>query len=222
MNAIIITGAGTGLGRELALQYSHKEITTIVIGRTESTLKETQTLIRELGCSSEYFVCDIKDPSSVKEVIHHVCSLYTVTMLINNAGIGHFGELETMDDHLIEEIIQTNIIGTIYMSKYILPYLKKQPKSKLMNIISTAGLRGKVNESVYCASKFAVRGFTESLYKELESTPISVSAVYMGGMDTPFWDDSNHVKDKSRLRSAKLIAEQIFKEDDGRLEIHIR
>ena len=71
-----------------------------------------------------------------------------------------------------------------------------------MNIISTAGLRGKVNEAVYAASKFAVRGFTESLQKEYEGSRMKINAVYMGGMDTPFWEGSNHVK--IPLASARL------------------
>lgn len=89
-----------------------------------------------------------------------------------------------------------------------------------MNIISTAGLRGKVNESVYCASKFAIRGFSESLLKELEGR-IKVVAVYMGGMDTPFWNNTDHVKDKSRFKSPREVALKIKELDDGRCEIVI-
>jgi len=71
-----------------------------------------------------------------------------------------------------------------------------------------------VNEAVYVASKFAVRGFTESLQKEYEGSGIKFNAVYMGGMDTPFWDESDHIRDKSRLRSAKEIAEIIIGQMD--------
>jgi len=89
----------------------------------------------------------------------------------------------------------------------------KGGKGHILNIISTAGLRGKVNEDVYAASKFAVRGFTESLQKEYEASTIKITAVYMGGMDTPFWTDSDHISDRSRLRSpsevAKLIIHQL-------------
>jgi short-subunit dehydrogenase len=91
----------------------------------------------------------------------------------------------------------------------------------VINIISTAGLKGKVNESVYCASKYAVRGFTESLQEELKDK-LDVTAVYMGGMATPFWDQSTHIKDKSRLKSATEVAKYIFKHDDGRRVIEVK
>ena len=134
--------------------------------------------------------------------------------LVNNAGVGHFGPFEGIETAQISEMLDTNVLGTILMTKAILPHLQKNGQGRIMNIISTAGLRGKVNEAVYVASKFAVRGFTESLQKEYEGSEIKFNAVYMGGMDTPFWDKSDHIKDKSRLRSAKEIAEIIMEKLD--------
>lgn len=137
-------------------------------------------------------------------------------ILINNAGVGIFGPIEDMEYKDIDTVIDTNVKGTIYMTKALMPMIKE----KIMNIISTAGLRGKVNESVYCASKFAIRGFSESLLKELEDR-IKVVAVYMGGMDTPFWNNTDHVKDKSRFKSPREVALKIKELDDGRCEIVI-
>lgn len=112
-----------------------------------------------------------------------------------------------MKNNEIAEMIDTNVIGTIQMTGTILSHLNE---GHIINIISTAGLRGKVNEAVYCASKFALKGFTESLQKEYEGTGIKFTAVYMGGMDTPFWEDSDHIKDTSRLRSSSDVAEIII------------
>lgn len=98
----------------------------------------------------------------------------------NNAGIGYFGRLQEISPTEISQMIDTNVKGTIYVTKAILPTFLERNARKIMNIISTAGLRGKVLETAYCTSKFAVRGFTESLVKELEPTSISVSGVYMG------------------------------------------
>ncbi|MDY0407553.1 SDR family oxidoreductase [Paracerasibacillus soli] len=116
--------------------------------------------------------------------------------------------------------MDTNIKGGILTVQYALPLIRKS-KGRILNIISTAGLRGKVNESVYCASKFAMRGFTESLQKEWEHEPISITAVYMGGMNTPFWKNSDHVEDPSQLKGPEIVAEQIFNADDRRKEILI-
>ena len=113
---------------------------------------------------------------------------YSIYGLVNNAGVGHFGPFADNSKQQISEMLDTNVLGTILMTKAVLPLLLKNGEGRIMNIISTAGLRGKVNEAVYVASKFAVRGFTESLQKEYEGSQMKINAVYMGGMDTPFWD----------------------------------
>ncbi|WP_308211952.1 SDR family NAD(P)-dependent oxidoreductase [Neobacillus cucumis] len=137
-----------------------------------------------------------------------------IDQVINNAGIGYFGPLEEISADKISDMIDTNVKGTIYVTKAILPTFLERNAGKIMNIISTAGLRGKVQETAYCASKFAIRGFTEALVKELENTSISVSGVYMGGMDTPFWDENNFVTDRSRLKSAKDVAREILEREN--------
>ncbi|XJZ27922.1 SDR family oxidoreductase [Bacillota bacterium Lsc_1132] len=107
---------------------------------------------------------------------------YQVYGLVNNAGVGHFEPLEQLSDQQIHEMLDTNVPGTIQMTKAILPLLLYQGEGHIINIISTAGLRPKVNESVYVASKFWIRGFTESLQKEFEGSNIQFTAVNMGGI----------------------------------------
>lgn len=139
---------------------------------------------------------------------------YKIFGLVNNAGVGNFGPFSKITQQEISEMLNTNVLGTILMTKAVLPFLQEQGEGLLINIISTAGLRGKVNEAVYAASKFAVRGFTESLQKEYENSTIDIKAVYMGGMDTPFWEGGNHVTDTSRFRSAKEVAKMIIEQID--------
>ncbi|GMB09295.1 short-subunit dehydrogenase [Thermolongibacillus altinsuensis] len=222
METIVITGAGTGLGKELALLYAEQGHKLILIGRRKEPLIDVQTKIQAMNGEAYIYPLDITCYEDVHNKVQTILNEHQVTMLVNNAGVGHFGPLEEMTEQQIHEVIDTNVKGTIYVTKAFLPYFKTLPKAKIMNIISTAGLRGKVNESVYVASKFAVRGFTESLIKELEQTNISVTAVYMGGMDTPFWEGSNHIKDRSRLRSPKEVAKTIIAEDRGQAEIIIQ
>lgn len=221
LNSIVITGGGTGLGRALALQYSSPSDHIILIGRTEKSLLETKQLIERKGNTATYFICDLQNLDSIKGTVNSITTTFSVQTLINNSGIGTFGPFTTMDDESIAQMINTNVLGTIYMTKYLLPQLKEHKEAKILNIISTAGLRGKVNEVVYCSSKFAIKGFTESLQKELEASSVTVTGVYMGGMDTPFWNHSTHITDKSRLKSAVEVAKQIKEQDDGKLEIMI-
>lgn len=220
-NAIIITGAGTGLGKELAIVYAQRENEIILTGRRLGPLKEVQEEIVEHGGEAYCYSVDISDMQSVEAAAQEIIASHSVNFLINNAGAGTFGPLESQGLDEIHTVIDTNVKGTIFMTKAFLPYLLAKPEAKIMNIISTAGLRGKVNETVYAASKFAVRGFTESLAKELEGSNVTVTAVYMGGMNTPFWHGNDHIKDKSRLKSPKDVAVEIAEKDQGQPEIHI-
>jgi uncharacterized protein len=222
METIVITGAGTGLGKELALQYAEQGNTIILTGRRLDPLLDVQKEIEQRGGKAFSYTLDIRNYENVKATIEEILKHHQVTCLVNNAGVGYFGPFTSLTEEQIHDMIETNVKGTIFMTKSFLPYFHTIPKAKILNIISTAGLRGKVNESVYVASKFAIRGFSESLVKELEQTNISVTAVYMGGMDTPFWEGTDHIKDRSRLRSAKEVAQQIIAEDNGQPEIIIQ
>lgn len=210
MKSVIVTGAGTGLGRELALRYANVGYHLILVGRSLESLQEVTSLIPD----SQVMVLDIRKKQDVDEKIDLIKQRYEVTGLINNAGIGFFGPFVKMKENDLEQMLQTNVLGTMYMTQAVLPFISESSGSFVMNIISTAGLRGKVNEAAYVASKFAVRGFTESLQKEYEEKPVHISAVYMGGMNTPFWDHSDHVKDPSRFRTPSEVAEMIFSQRD--------
>ncbi|WP_078381761.1 SDR family NAD(P)-dependent oxidoreductase [Sutcliffiella halmapala] len=219
MHTILITGAGTGLGKELALVYAKKGHTIILTGRKNAPLQEVKAMIVADGGRAFSHTLDLTQLADVQRKVAAITEEHTVTYLINNAGVGCFGSLTELASEEIELAIQTNVLGTIYLTKELLPHLLKQQQPKIMNIISTAGQKGKVNESVYVASKFAVRGFTESLQKELEGK-VMVTATYMGGMDTPFWNGTDHIKDKSRLKSPKEVAE-IITSQDVLPEIHV-
>lgn len=210
MKSIIITGAGSGLGKELALRYGRLGYHLLLIGRTLEKLKVVEEQILTENGHADSFAVDISSPSEIQAFISHAGKQYTLYGLINNAGIGHFGPFEQMPLSEIEEMLRINVLGTMYLSQAILPYLAEKNEGLIMNIISTAGLRGKINESGYAASKFAVRGFTESLQIEYALTGINIKAVYMGGMDTPFWDQNNFIKDRSRLRAPAEIADKIL------------
>ena len=210
MKSVIITGAGTGLGRELALKYGKEGFHLILVGRSEENLSEVKNLLNEAHIT----VMDIRNKREVDEKIKFLLKEYKVVGLINNAGIGFFGPFEKANENEIEEMFQTNVLGTMYMTQAVLPNICELDGSFVMNIISTAGLRGKVNEAAYVASKFAIRGFTESLQKEYEEKSVLISAVYMGGMNTPFWKGSQHVKDPSKFRSPAEVAEIIFSQKE--------
>jgi short-subunit dehydrogenase len=214
VNTIIVTGAGSGLGKELAILFSQQGYHVLLTGRTFGNLSEVKFEIEQAGGTADYVVLDVQSETDILIKINEIGKSYRIVGLVNNAGVGHFGPFVNITEKEISEMLNTNVLGTILMTKAVLPLLQEQGEGLLMNIISTAGLRGKVNEAVYSASKFAVRGFTESLQKEYENSPIKIKAIYMGGMDTPFWAGSTHVTDTTRFRSPKEVAEIIMKQID--------
>lgn len=210
MKAFIVTGAGTGLGKELSLLLAKQGYHLILTGRTENKLNAVKEQIEQSGGSATAVQLDLRNLEDIKEKALLLSKKHEIYGLVNNAGLGYFGPFSEASDTEIEEMFQTNVFGTIQMTKAILPYLEANHEGLVLNIVSTAGLRGKKNEAVYCSSKFAVRGFTESLQKEYEETGIRFVAAYMGGMNTPFWDESEHVADPTRLRSAAEVADIIM------------
>lgn len=214
MKALLITGAGSGLGRELALLFSQNNLHILLVGRSKDKLQRVKMEIEQLGGKADVIQADIRSYHEISAKIKELSEHYSLQGVINNAGVGYFGPFVKMAENEIVEMTETNFLGTIYVTKAILPILEQQNSGFVMNIISTAGLRGKVNEAAYVASKFAVRGFTESLQKEYENTNIKFTPVYMGGMDTPFWENSDHIKDPSRLCSPKEVAEIIMSKLD--------
>ncbi|SET70934.1 Short-chain dehydrogenase [Oceanobacillus limi] len=217
MPTVAITGAGSGLGRALAKQYAHHGYKVYLLGRIGKKLHMVQHEILEDGGNAEVVLCDVQEYASVSIAFQQIGEL---DVFINNAGIGIFGAVEDYSLEEIEKTLNTNVKGTILTVRSALPLIRES-KGRMLTIISTAGLRGKVNESIYCASKYAVRGFTESLQKEWEHESFSITAVYMGGMNTPFWDKTSHINNPNKFKGPEVVAKQIFEEDDGRKEIFI-
>jgi short-subunit dehydrogenase len=219
MKKAIITGGGTGLGKELGKLLS-KEYHIVLLGRTEEKLEEAAVEIRNAGGEVSYAVLDVRSPLEIEQVCSTELLQDDLGLLIHNAGVGYFGPFANTGDDELEAMFETNVLGPIRITKALLPQLEKEGTT-VINVISTAGLRGKKNESLYVASKFALRGFGESLQKEYEDSGMRIVNVYMGGMNTPFWDESDHISDRSRLRSPVEVAEIIVEQCKSNDEIII-
>ena len=205
---IVITGAGSGLGAALAKKYSEIGAHICLLGRTENKLKD---IGRELPNNYSIHTVDISKLSDVKRVFDSITQTYgQIDLLFNNAGVGSFDLAEELSEEDIHNMIDINLKGTIFCSQEVLKQMKKQNSGTIVNIVSTAGLIGKATESVYCASKFGVKGFTESLVVELTGTPISVFAAYMGGMNTDFWAGIFDQDKTSKMMNPEDIAEIIM------------
>ena len=212
----MITGAGSGLGQALAEKFSEEGSKVHLMGRTLDKLKATA---KNLENDFEIHQLDIRNSEDVEKVFSDIKK---VDILINNAGLGIFGEVEKLKKKDIEQMINTNLKGTIFCTQAALKKMKKVNKGLIVNIISTAGKKGKATESVYCASKFGIRGFTDSLEKELDDSKIDVSAFYMGGMNTPFWNGILAEKEKEKFMDPADVAEIIFTNIKDRNKLNVK
>ena len=184
---VVITGAGTGLGASLVKRFADLEYHVCLLGRRKSALKEVVT--KHALENYSVYAMDVSKRGQVSDVFTEILEVHgQIDVLVNNAGVGYFDKAELITDEHIDQMIDINLKGTIYCTQEVIPSMRERDAGTIVNVISTAGLEGKDTEAVYCASKFGVRGFTESLVVEMAKTNIRVLGAYMGGMKTDFWD----------------------------------
>ena len=171
----IVTGGGRGLGKAVALILASEGVNVGITGRNEENLKMTVDEIRKLGVNSAYAVFSIDNEIHVKAGIESIVEqLGGVDILINNAGIGDFGSIEEMSSEVWEQVIKTNLFGVYYAAKAVYPYLKERGEGDIINVASTAGLKGGPNMSAYAASKAAVVSLSQSMMAEWRKKNIRV------------------------------------------------
>lgn len=182
----VITGAGSGIGRALALRLAREKMAGIAISDIKREgLAETEALLRPSGISVTTHSVDVANLEEMREFRDAVLRLHgRVTHLINNAGVSLFGNVEEVSIEDLRWLMEINFWGMVYGVKLFLPTLREQPSAHIVNVSSVFGFVAPPGNAAYSASKFAVRGFTESLRHELMGTAITVSCVHPGGIAT--------------------------------------
>ncbi|WP_213423631.1 SDR family oxidoreductase [Bhargavaea massiliensis] len=219
-SVVVITGAGSGLGASLAKRYSDAGSHVCLLGRTRAKLERTADGLEN---SHTIYEVDVSSKQEVDRVFRTIAeTLGPVDLLINNAGIGVFDLAENLDESAVHQMIDINLKGTIFCTQAVLPEMKKRDQGMIANIVSTAGLDGKATESVYSASKFGVRGFTESLQLELEESRVRLFAAYMGGMKSEFWDGIYTEEEIANLMDPDDIADIIIANIKTRRNLNVK
>ncbi|CAM3003243.1 3-ketoacyl-ACP reductase [Chryseobacterium flavum] len=171
----IVTGGGRGLGKAVALALANEGVNVAITGRNEENLKNTVDEIQKLGVNAAYAVFSIDDEAAVKAGINTLAEMLGgVDILVNNAGIGDFGSLEEMSSETWEQVIRTNLFGVYYAAKAVHPFMKAKGEGDIVNVASTAGLKGGPNMSAYAASKAAVVSLSQSMMAEWRKQNIRV------------------------------------------------
>lgn len=180
-----ITGAASGIGRALAINLAYEGCHVAISDVDGAGLKETANMIGNQNVRVSSHVVDVSNREQVERYASEVVKDHgCVHLVINNAGVSVSETLEDITYNDFEWLMNINLWGVIYGSKVFLPYLKQQDEAHIVNISSLYGIITPPCNGAYCTSKFAVRGFTETLDQELKDTPVRVTCVHPGGIKT--------------------------------------
>jgi NAD(P)-dependent dehydrogenase (short-subunit alcohol dehydrogenase family) len=183
---IVVTGGGSGIGRELVLNLLSKGAKVAAVDINESTLRETTELAGEWKKNLSTHVLSVADKDAVEALPAQVIAKHgAVDGIINNAGIIQpFVRLIDLDYSAIQRVLDVNLYGTLYMVKAFLPHLLERPEAHIANVSSMGGFLPVPGQTIYGASKSAVKLMTEGLYAELLHTNVKVTLVYPGAIAT--------------------------------------
>lgn len=212
---VVITGASNGIGKQLAIDLAGRGATVVGCGRSIPRLKEVLKIVRQTSPASAMMACDVSDAEQVRGLCEKILSDFgRVDILINNAGIGMRKPFAETDLAVIEEILRVNYLGAVYCTHALLPSMIARKSGHIVNISSVSGKIGTLNMAAYCASKFAMNGWSESLYHELTPLGIEVSLVCPGPVPTEFsrnFRDSQPKSPPSLFVSTAKVSEAIVK-----------
>jgi len=206
----LITGAGRGIGRAIALALAKKGIDSALSARNETELEATQQMVAENGGRAVVLPADLTEEKNcialVERAIEHLGHL---DMLINNAGIGLFGPLEEMTTEQWDSIMHVNVRAPFILCREAIPHLKKQPLSWIISVASVVAVKGYVNQSAYSASKHALLGMHKAMAKEVAEYNTRVHVICPGGVETEMVTRARPDLDTSVLMKPEDIANTV-------------
>lgn len=189
---ILITGASSGIGRQAAIDFANNgAMAIILVGRSESRLTDVAALINS-KCETMVYVCDISNKTEVIKLGRDVMHRFgRVDVLVNNAGFGFFGKVQDQSIEQIESVTATNYYGMIYCTKVFLDSMLYNKSGHIVNVASVAASFGVPGLAAYCGSKYAMLGFSESLYHELHGTGVGITVVSPIAVKTNFFNNES-------------------------------
>jgi NAD(P)-dependent dehydrogenase (short-subunit alcohol dehydrogenase family) len=187
-DSILITGAATGLGREMALYLAGRGFRVYGTTRDVRQAEDLEAKARERNVHLRILPLDVTKPDSIKQAVDTIVAesggIYGV---INNAGIGLRGYFEDLTEEEIRQVFDANVIGLMSVTKAVLPHMRRAGRGRIVLMSSVGGRIGSLGVSAYCSTKFAVEGFGESLFQELAPLGVRVVLVEPGIVKTERW-----------------------------------
>ena len=208
----VVTGAGRGIGRAIALKFANEGADVVVVSRTQENSEKVAAEIRALGRKAWAFAVDVADAAAVNAAAEKILAETTkVDILVNNAGVTRDGLLMRMSDADWDTVLNTNLKGAFLVTKSFSRAMIKARTGRVINISSVIGLIGNAGQCNYAASKAGLIGFTQSCAKELAGRGITVNAIAPGFIQT---DMTSELKEEMRAALLKQIPLGTFGEAD--------
>lgn len=198
----IVTGVSHGIGKEVVLALLDKGCRVAGWSRTNPQIEHP-----------DFFFCptDIRDAVSVQQAYEETVAEFgdLVDVLVNNAGVGYFKNLEDLDLDAWHAMFDTNVHGLFYATRLVLPMMKQEKRGHIINIASIAGLNGVAEGTGYCGTKHAVRGISHALYLEVKKHNVKVTCVYPGSVNTDFFAHYDGMTANPTMLNPKDVAGMI-------------
>jgi len=202
---VVITGAASGIGQALAIRIAAEGANLALADKDVAGLARTRDQCHSADVVKTLQV-DVAHREEMEAMARDVVAMFgCVDVVVNNAGVSSFGLIQELTQETLQWTIDTNLWGVIHGTRVFLPHLLARAEANLVNMSSVFGLIGVPGQAAYCASKFAVRGFTEAVRQDLRRTGVAVTVVFPGGVRTEIVknsrsDSSNSPAEQQRLR----------------------
>ena len=216
----LVTGAGKGIGKAIAIALAKEGVNLAIMARTQQDLEILSDEIRNLGVKASILTADVGDMHAVDQAVEKAMQeIGPIDILVNNAGIANLGKFLEIAPADVEQMIRVNLLGVYYTTRAVLPSMIERKTGDIVNISSTAGLRGSATTAAYSASKFGVFGLSESLMQEVRKHNIRVTAMAPSTVVTQLAHESNLITgDEDRVMHPEDFAELVI----GHLKLNRR
>ncbi len=214
----LITGSTRGIGKETALLLLQKELNVIISSRSQQSVDNViQEIYDKFPSKKDNILgikCDVSQQSDVKSLLDiSIKTFGKIDILVNNACIVYFKSIMDTTEEEWDNTIDTNLKGIFLFTKEVLPYMLENKSGSIINVSSGAGKSGFPNLSAYCASKFGVIGFTESIANEVADNNVKVMTICPGGVDTNMIEDivdNGYTLSNRKLMKPEQVANKIY------------
>ena len=221
---VLITGASSGIGKQTAIEFAKLGSNIILVARRKNKLEQVENELKQFNIKTLVCSCDVSKKDQVEKMSKIVLEKFnSIDILVNNAGFAIYGSVYDLSVNDIESQMETNYFGMVYCTKNFLPLMLEKKSGHIVNVASVAASFGLPGIASYCASKFAMLGFSEGLKHELNGTGVGITVVSPIMVKTDFFDHPSFEKMPKyspTSLSAKTVAKAIVKaSSSSRLEI---